>query len=111
AAIRAAVSMNRGQASTFGALANLIAKGDQVPAAAQGLRALPRAAWPRAQAGAAATTLVAWAKSVPAAGRTAQDYLEAVQFASDLAGYLPPNQAAALRDDLRDLRVSVFVIR
>src|SRR5207247_3577595 len=43
AAIRAAVSMNRGQASTFGALANLIAKGDQVPAAAQGLRALPRA--------------------------------------------------------------------
>ena len=111
AAIRAAVSMNREPEATFTALVNLMAKGEQVPAAAQGLRVLPRASWPKTQAGAAANALVAWARTVPAADRTAQNYVEAVQFAGDLAGFLPPDKAMALRHDLRDLRVSVFVIR
>src|SRR5206468_1364531 len=111
AAIRAAVSMSRDQEATFTALVNLIAKRDQVPAAARGLRVLPRTTWPKAQAASAAGALVAWAKTVPASDRTAQDYIETVQFAGDLAGFLPPNQAVALRRQLRELRLSVSVIR
>lgn len=111
AAIRAAVSMNHEPESTFTALANLIDKGDQVPAAAQGLRVLPRATWPKARAGQTATSLVAWAKKVPAGERTAQDFIETVQFAGDLGGLLPPEKARDLRLELKGLRVPVFVVR
>ncbi len=61
-------------------------------AAARGIRVLPRKAWDKAQSADAAEALVAWAKTVPAADRTSQDYVETVQFAGDLAGYLPPSR-------------------
>lgn len=111
AAIRALVSMPRDQEKTFALLAGLIARGDEVTAASQGLRALPRASWSRESAGAAAAALVAWAQAVPAANRTAQDYVETVQLADELAGLLPPDEASARRRDLRSLRVPVFVVR
>jgi glucose/arabinose dehydrogenase/azurin len=111
AAIRAAVSMTREQATTFTALAGLLARGEEVTAVAQGLRVLPRASWPTNAAGSAATALVAWAKQVPTDGRTAQDFVETVQFAGDLAGYLPASQAAAVRKDLREMRVPLFILR
>src|SRR5262249_22734651 len=111
AAIQAAVSMPRDQQTTFTALVNLIQRGDQVTTAAQGLRVLPRTSWPKPQAAAAATALVAWAKNVPADARTSQEYVEAVQFAGDLAGFLPPTQATALRRELRSMRVPIFVLR
>jgi azurin len=111
AAIRATVAMPRDQETTFAALTGLIVKRDQVTAAAQGIRMLPRSSWPREKAGAAATALVGWAKTIPVGKRTSQDYIEAVQVASDLVGLLPPDQAAALRKDLRELSVAVFVIK
>ncbi len=111
AAIHAAISMNRGQDATFSALAGLIRNGEQVPAAVQGLRVLPRESWPKTQVPAAASALVAWAKSVPSDARTSEDFVETVQIANDLAGFLPADQAGDLRRELRDLRVAVFVIR
>jgi glucose/arabinose dehydrogenase/azurin len=111
AAIRACVSMNNAPDAVFSALVGLIARGEQVPAAARGLRVIPRAAWPKAQAVPAVAALVAWAKTISTADRTTQDYIEAVQLASDLAGLLPADKAASTRNDLRELRVSVFVIR
>lgn len=111
AAIRAAVSMPRDRESTFIALSGLISNGKDVIAAAQGIRILPRTSWTKATAGAAANALVAWAKMVPSSGRTAQDYIETVQIASDLAGALPADKATALRKDLRELSVAVFVIK
>jgi glucose/arabinose dehydrogenase/azurin len=111
AAIVAGGSMTRDQEALFGALAGLIAQRDQVIGAARGLRTLPRATWPREPAGAAAAELVAWAKTVPAGERTSQDYVETVQFAADLAGFLPASKAAQVREDLRALRVARFVIR
>ena len=111
AAIHAAVSMPRDQAATFGALVGLITRREQITAAAQGLRVLPRTAWPRAEAASAATALVAWAKTITADARTSQEFIETVQFAGDLAGFLPPDQSAALRKDLREMRVPIFVLR
>jgi len=96
---------------TFGALEKLISSGKQVTAAAQGMRTLPRTAWPREAAGKAAESLAAWAKDVPAKKRTAQDYVETVQVASDLAGLLPKEKASALRKQFRELSVPIFVIR
>jgi azurin len=111
AAIRALVAMPDEQQATFTALAGLIAKDDLVLPAAQGISVLPRTAWSPEAALAAAPALVAWAKKVPAAERTSEDYVGAVQIASDLAGLLPGDKAAALRQDLRELRVAVFVVR
>ncbi|MGE3311904.1 MAG: PVC-type heme-binding CxxCH protein [Limisphaerales bacterium] len=111
AAIRALVSMGTEPEATFRELTALIQKRADVAAAAQGLRALPRSAWPKSQAAAATASLLAWAKTVPAGERTREDYLQALQTAGDLAGLLPEDQAAAARADLRELRVSVFVIR
>jgi glucose/arabinose dehydrogenase/azurin len=111
AAIQAAVSMPRDQAATFAALVGLIARQDEVTAAAQGLRILPRSAWPKPEAARAATALLAWAKKVPAEARTSQDFIETVQCAGDLAGFLAPDDAQALRKELREMRVPIFVLR
>lgn len=111
AAIRASVSMNSEHEAVFKALTALIEKGEQVPTAARALRALPPVTWPKDSAGTAAQAIGRWAASVPVASRTAQDFVETVQTAKDMAGYLPAAQAAALRKELKDLGVAVFVIR
>ncbi len=111
AAIRASVSMNTEPGAVFAALTGLISKNEQVVAAAQGLRTLPRASWPKDQAAIAAASLVKWAKEVPPAGRTSQDFVEAVQTADDFAGLQPIAQALALRKELKEVRVAVFVVR
>jgi len=111
ATIRALVSMNNDPAAIFASLTALVERGEEVPAAAQGLRVIPRPKWPRAQATPAVNGLVAWAKTVPVANRTTQDYSQIVQLAGDLAGLMPAEQAASARKELRELQVSLFVIR
>jgi azurin len=111
AAIRALVSMNNDPGAVFSSLTTLIDRGEEVPAAAQGLRVIPRGKWPRAQASLAVNGLVKWARTVPVANRTTQDYSQIVQLAGDLAGLLPAEQASNARKELRELHVSLFVIR
>ncbi|KAB2662032.1 MAG: dehydrogenase [Verrucomicrobia bacterium] len=111
AAIRALVSMGQDPAATFASMATLIHSHDQVNAAARGVRAIPRAAWPKTQAGGVATDLIAWARTVPATERTSTEYVETIQLADDLAGILDAPAASALRADLKGLRVAVFVVR
>ena len=110
AAIAAAVSMDSDQPGVFNALVGLIEKGEFVPAAAHGLRSLPRSAQTPEKSAAAANALVAWAKAVPATDRTDADYVETIQVADELAGALPAQQAAALRGQLKGLRVAVYVV-
>ena len=113
AAIRALAGMNRNPEAVFAALAVLIARDEEVPAAAQALRVLPPTVWPRERgsASSAALGLVAWAKTIPVNERTSQDYIETVQLAGDLAASLPAPPSADFQKDLRALRVPVFVIR
>ena len=111
AAIRALVSMNDHPEELFAAFAGLIARGETVSGAAQGLRQLPRTAWKAAPAAQAATALVRWAGSIPTDGRTGQGYIEALQTAGDLVGLLPAADADSIRAQLKELRVDVFVLR
>jgi glucose/arabinose dehydrogenase/azurin len=111
AAIRALVSMGTLPEETFAELSSLIGKGQDVASAAQAIRILPRDAWPKAQAGGAASGLIAWAKTVPASERTREDVVQALQTAGELAGLLPAAEAAAARKELKELRVAVFMIR
>jgi glucose/arabinose dehydrogenase/azurin len=111
ATIQALVSMNREPEAVFGALSKLITDGKDITTAARGIRVLPRANWPKAEAGKTANALTAWAKTIPVADRTSQDYIETIQVANDLASLLPAEQSTALRKELKTLSVSVFVLR
>ena len=75
--------------TTFTTLGKLIAKGEQVPAAAKSLRTLTRASWPKDQANDVARGIIAWAKGIPTGERTSPEYVATVQLAGDLAGVLP----------------------
>jgi azurin len=110
AAIRGAVSINREHAKTFAALAALIEGGQDVPAAASGMRSLPRSALDAGRCANVAAALVAWARGVPADQRTSRDYLATIQFTEGLVTMLPPPRAAEVLKDLRELRVAVFVV-
>jgi glucose/arabinose dehydrogenase/azurin len=111
AAIRAAVSMNHESEVVFNALARLVGKGEAVTTAAQGMRVLPRGSWPREVASETALALARWAETIPASERTSLEYVETVQFAGDLAGFLPADQVSGVRARLGELRVGVYVIR
>jgi azurin len=110
AAIAALVSMPRDQQQTFAALAALIEKNGDVVAAARGIRNLPRKSWTTEAGAKVPGALVAWAKNIPAADRTTQEYLSTIQLAGDMLALVPPAQAADLRKDLKELRVAVFVV-
>ena len=111
AAIRALVATGKEPQQVFAGLAGLIRKNEDIPAAAKGMSQLPRDAWDQPSADPTAAALVNWAKKVPVEGRTTQDYSEVVQVANELVALLPPDRAEAARQVLRDLRVSVFVIK
>jgi azurin len=110
-AIRSAVSTRREPAAVFKALSSMIDRGYQVPAAAQGIRALPRTAWPAETTAATARALVTWAGKTHSSERTSRDYVETIQIADELAGTLPASDAEALRKTLSSLRVNTYVIR
>ncbi len=111
AAIKAALANGGDPAPVFETLANLIVQGVQVPDAAEGIRALPRYTWSKAKAEAVTKSIIAWAKKIPSSERTSQDYVTTIQLAGDLADMLPSGEATALRRELHDLRVSVFVVK
>ncbi len=110
-AIRTAVSTRREPAAVFAALNTMIERGYQVPAAAQGIRGLPRTTWTPELAAPAANALVAWAGKSHVNERTSRDYVETIQIADDLAGHLAPEEAATLRKTIAGLRVNVYVVR
>jgi hypothetical protein len=110
-AIKTAAAARREPAAVFVALTRMIERGYQVPAAAQGIRLLPRTVWQGETALAAAKALIAWAAKTHASERTSRDYVETIQVADDLTGVLTATDAEPLRKTLAGLRVPVFVVR
>ncbi len=110
-AIRSAVSTRREPAAVFTAIGGMIARGYQIPTAAQSLRALPRDTWPAAAVSTVARDLIAWASKAHPSERTGRDYIETIGVASQLVDALPNAEAEPLRDTLASLRVAVYVVR
>ncbi len=94
----------------FTALATALQCGEARATAARAMLQLSRSSWEPTVAGAAATSVLQWARQVPAEQRTQQDFLEVVQCAGELAGQLPAADAARVRQALRGLAVPVFVL-
>lgn len=98
-------------AGNFALLAKLMLKGEQRQMVAQTAMQLPKTAWDKTQAQALVENILAYAKTVPANQRTRQDYVEISRFGSELCALLPEGTGPAMRKALRELGVSVFVIK
>ncbi len=95
----------------FVTLAAHIQRGLEREAATRAITQLPVEAWDKKQAAALAESVLAWTKTVPTDKRTGQEFVEAVQFGNQIAGFLPDAEAARIRKELRSLGVSVFVVK
>jgi putative heme-binding domain-containing protein len=111
AAIPALAAVPGREADAFDHLSALVKAGTERAVAVAGLQRLPKKLWPREEAGPLAESLVAYLKTVPAGDRTGDDYLNLMQFTSDLASLLPSDQGRALEQTLSGLGVRVIVIR
>ena len=111
AAIRALPMLGKDPEKVFAGLVALIQKNEELPAAAKAIMQLPRTAWSKEPAAAAAEAVIEWARKVPVAGRTSQEFIEVVQAANELSALMPPDRAATARKALKELHVDVFVIK
>jgi azurin/lysophospholipase L1-like esterase len=92
-------------------LANALRDGTDRAVAARAIMQIPRDSWDKSTAGPICDSVLAWAKTVPDAKRSDLDYVETLQVARELAGYLPADKAASTRKELRKVSVAVFVVK
>lgn len=111
AAITAVSSMPGSEAATFATLSGLVRSGIEIETAIKSLQRLPKNAWPEPEVEPLVSSLMDLLSNVPSANRTEDSFLNAIQFASDLASLLPTAKAAPTQKFLRDLGVQVIVIR
>ncbi len=97
--------------ANFVTLAAHIQRGLERAAATRAITQLPPEAWDKAQAAPLAGSILTWAKAVPADKRTAQEFIESVQFGKAMAALLPEAEAKRIEKELRGLGVSVFVVK
>jgi azurin/glucose/arabinose dehydrogenase/lysophospholipase L1-like esterase len=111
AAIRALASTRQEPEAQFKILSRFIQQEDELQAAALSMRALPKSSWAAAEVEPTVKTLLKWAKTIPASGRSAREYLETVQITDELIASLPAETAEPYRKQLRSLRVTVYLVR
>ncbi len=95
----------------FGTLAKVLLKGQYRDQVAQAAMQIPRTSWDTSLAPSLVDSILTWARSVPANQRTEQPYVEVSRFGMELCTLLPAETGSALRRSLRELGVSVHVIR
>lgn len=95
----------------FGILAKVMLKGEYREQVAQAAMQIPRTAWDKSLAQPLVESILSYAKTVPANQRTEMGYVEVSRFGTELCSLLPAETGPALRKSLRELGVSVFVIR
>jgi glucose/arabinose dehydrogenase/azurin/lysophospholipase L1-like esterase len=110
AAIRAALACCGDAKAVFAALSTLLANGEQVGAAAQALKQLPRDAWAKEPGGRAANGIISWVKGISVANRTTAEVAEAIGVARELSGLLAEADAKAVRAALREVGVNVYIL-
>jgi azurin len=110
AAIAAALTVGD-PATVAGALQDLIATGDSVGVASDGLRRLGKSAWVAAKAGPAVVGIAAWARTLPTEGRTTPEVKRVLDLGEQLAGLLSGDEAAKARAELSSLSVRVIMVK
>ena len=109
-AIRALGSIPGNESRKFSALASLVAKGRNRPAAITELSEINASNWPAREVGPLVDNLVGYLSEMPAKFRTGGPATEAMSLARSLASKLSPEQAKAAEDRLQNLDVRVIAI-
>jgi len=111
AAITAIVAIPGHDSETFKTLAALVQEGTERLVAIAGLQRIPQKLWPKETAVSMLNRLVEYLQTVSTDERTGSDFTSAVQFATDLASFLPEEQARNVAKTLRGLGPAVIVLR
>ncbi len=98
------------EAEAFTLLTGLELTGVERATAVASLGRIPKKSWPKEQLDTLADDLLTYLQSVPAADRTETPFLNAIQFATDLASALPLEKARAYGKTLRGLGATVIVL-
>ena len=99
------------EAESFNKLAALLRSGKERETVIASLQSVPRKLWPGDTIDPVIETLVEHLRSVAPADRTQPEFINAIQFATDLASLLPAEKAKAINKVLRSLGVRVIVLR
>lgn len=111
AAIRALARIPSKQAETFQLVAPLLKDGKLRADAVKTLLAVPQGDRDVATSKEAAAFLVSLAEKTPAAKRTTDQFLTAMQLADQLLARLPTDVSRGFRDRLREVTVRVVIVR
>jgi putative heme-binding domain-containing protein len=110
AAMRALTQIRGRELDTFRKLAQFVREGVDRPAAIHALQSIPRASWPKEEAGPLTSVLIEQIRKTPVRQRTQPAALDAREFCDALSTLLPAAEAKAVRAQLRELGVRVVKI-
>jgi len=110
AAMSALSTLPGHEAETFNLLAGFVQSGKERDTAIASLQRIPKKFWVKEQAAPLIDKLLQYFQTVPTGERTEPNFLNAIQFAGDLASLLPPEQSATINKTLRGLGTTVVVI-
>jgi uncharacterized cupredoxin-like copper-binding protein len=96
--------------TNFNLVAKLLTAGTDRAAAAKALIKFPRANWSADQARPITDSVLAFAKTIPAADRSKQEYVEIITAAKEMTSLLPPDEGKTVRKQLKDVSVDVFIV-
>ncbi|HEX3658253.1 MAG TPA: PVC-type heme-binding CxxCH protein [Pirellulales bacterium] len=108
AAMNALASVRGQEAKTFDRLARFVREDVDRLAAIRALERIPRASWPKEQAGPLLDVVLAEVRAMPPANRTSPAALDELEFADALVSLLPADRAKSARKELGELGVRVI---
>ena len=111
AAITAIAAVPGHEAETFRILTALVEAETERPVAIASLQRIARTDWPKESVPPLLNSLMDYLNKVPASDRTDADFLNALQFTTDLAALMPEETARSLAKTLRGLGPAVVVLR
>jgi putative heme-binding domain-containing protein len=111
AAITAIAALPGREAESFKILTGFMKAGIERAAVISSLQRIPKKLWPKENIEPLVNSLVNDLQKVAVTERTESDFVNAVQFATDLASLLPPEKAGLLHKTLRGMGMATFVIR
>jgi putative heme-binding domain-containing protein len=110
AAITVMASVPGHETETFKTLSNLAQQGTERPTVLASLQKIPKEIWPKDDLVPLANSLLDYLEKTPADQRTDRDFLNALQFATELSSVVPEDFGRPLAKKLRTLGPAIFVL-
>ncbi|BCU79820.1 GDSL-type esterase/lipase family protein [Luteolibacter sp. LG18] len=110
-AIETLVAMKKEPGLVFNGLADMIARGEEIPLALKGISRLPHNAWSGDKAAKVLDAVTDWAGHTAEADRATPEFVAALKVARDLTGLLPAAEATKAGSRLDGLTIRTLVVK